>query len=92
MGGNFLKPVVVSNANQDMLAMQEETFGPIVPIATYSDLEDAIQMANDTQFGLAAYFFTNDYRTGSIYITHLIMVSLVGMMAVHQQLTHHLAV
>ena len=61
--GNFLKPVVVSNANQDMLAMQEETFGPIVPIATYSDLEDAIQMANDTQFGLA-YFFTNDYRTG----------------------------
>ena len=53
MGGNFLKPVVVSNANQDMLAMQEETFGPIVPIATYSDLEDAIQMANDTQFGLA---------------------------------------
>lgn len=64
MGGNFLKPVVVSNANQDMLAMQEETFGPIVPIATYSDLEDAIQMANDTQFGLAAYFFTNDYRTG----------------------------
>ena len=56
MGGNFLKPVVVSNANQDMLAMQEETFGPIVPIA-YSDLEDAIQMANDTQFGLAAYFF-----------------------------------
>lgn len=64
LGGNFLKPVVVSNANQDMLAMQEETFGPIVPIATYSDLEDAIQMANDTQFGLAAYFFTNDYRTG----------------------------
>ena len=46
--GNFLKPVVVSNANQDMLAMQEETFGPIVPVATYSDLEDAIQMANDT--------------------------------------------
>ena len=37
-----------------MLAMQEETFGPIVPVATYSDLEDAIQMANDTQFGLAA--------------------------------------
>ena len=84
MGGNFLKPVVVSNANQDMLAMQEETFGPIVPIATYSDLEDAIQMANDTQFGLALTSSQMIIVLASIYITHLIMVSLVGMMAVHR--------
>ena len=83
--GNFLKPVVVSNANQDMLAMQEETFGPIVPIATYSDLEDAIQMANDTQFGLALTSSQMIIVLASIYITHLIMVSLVGMMAVHQR-------
>lgn len=92
MGGNFLKPVVVSNANQDMLAMQEETFGPIVPVATYSDLEDAIQMANDTQFGLAATSSQMIIVLASICITHLIMVSLVGMMAVHRRLTHHLAV
>ena len=91
MGGNFLKPVVVSNANQDMLAMQEETFGPIVPVATYSDLEDAIQMANDTQFGLALTSSQMIIVLASICITHLIMVSLVGMMAVHR-LTHHLAV
>lgn len=64
LGGNFLKPLVITNVNQDMLAMHEETFGPIVPVMTYSDLEDAIQMANDTEFGLAAYFFTNDYHTG----------------------------
>ncbi|MBU5272508.1 NAD-dependent succinate-semialdehyde dehydrogenase [Staphylococcus caprae] len=64
LGGNFLKPVVISNANQEMKAMHEETFGPIAPVMTYSDLEDAIQMANDTEFGLAAYFFTNDYHTG----------------------------
>ena len=63
LGGNFLKPVVISNANQEMKAMHEETFGP-TPVMTYSDLEDAIQMANDTEFGLAAYFFTNDYHTG----------------------------
>ena len=84
MGGNFLKPVVVSNANQDMLAMQEETFGPIVPVATYSDLEDAIQMANDTQFGLALTSSQMIIVLASICITHLIMVSLVGMMAVHR--------
>ncbi|WP_409323876.1 NAD-dependent succinate-semialdehyde dehydrogenase [Staphylococcus caprae] len=64
LGGNFLKPVVISNANQEMKAIHEETFGPIAPVMTYSDLEDAIQMANDTEFGLAAYFFTNDYYTG----------------------------
>ena len=64
LGGNFLKPVVISNANQEMKAMHEETFGPIAPVMTYSDIEDAIQMANDTEFGLAAYFFTNDYHTG----------------------------
>ena len=87
MGGNFLKPVVVSNANQDMLAMQEETFGPIVPVATYSDLEDAIQMANDTQFGLVLTSSQMIIVLASICITHLIMVSLVGMMAVHR-LTH----
>lgn len=77
LGGNFLKPVVVSNANQEMLAMQEETFGPIVPVATYSDLEDAIQMANDTQFGLAAYFFTNDYRTG-FHLYHSLDYGVIG--------------
>ena len=64
LGGNFLKPVVISNANQEMKAIHEETFGPIAPVMTYSDLEDAIRMANDTEFGLAAYFFTNDYHTG----------------------------
>ena len=67
-----------------MLAMQEETFGPIVPVATYSDLEDAIQMANDTQFGLALTSSQMIIVLASICITHLIMVSLVGMMAVHR--------
>ena len=55
LGGNFLKPVVISNANQEMKAIHEETFGPIAPVMTYSDLEDAIQMANDTEFGLALF-------------------------------------
>jgi succinate-semialdehyde dehydrogenase/glutarate-semialdehyde dehydrogenase len=64
LGGNFLKPVVISNANQDMKVMNEETFGPIAPVMAYNDLDEAIKIANDTPFGLAAYFYTNDYRTG----------------------------
>ncbi|WP_323703281.1 NAD-dependent succinate-semialdehyde dehydrogenase [Mammaliicoccus sp. Dog046] len=64
IGGNFLKPVVIRNANLDMKVMHEETFGPIAAIMTYDDLDEIIEVANDTEYGLAAYFFTNDYRTG----------------------------
>ena len=64
LNGNFLKPVVISNANLDMKVMHEETFGPVAPVMVYEDLDEAIKMANDTEFGLASYFFTNDYRTG----------------------------
>ncbi|OEL04511.1 NAD-dependent succinate-semialdehyde dehydrogenase [Staphylococcus succinus] len=64
LGGNFLKPVVIANANTTMKAMYEETFGPVAPVMTYSDLDEVIRIANDTEFGLASYFFTNDYRTG----------------------------
>lgn len=71
LGGNFLKPVVISNVNQDMVIMHEETFGPVAPVMRYSELDDAIQYANDTEFGLAAYFFTNDYKTGFHLYNHL---------------------
>ena len=64
LSGNFLKPVVISNANLDMKVMHEETFGPVAPVMVYKDLDEAIKMVNDTEFGLASYFFTNDYRTG----------------------------
>ena len=71
LGGNFLKPVVISNVNQDMVIMHKETFGPVAPVMSYSKLDDAIQYANDTEFGLAAYFFTNDYKTGFHLYNHL---------------------
>lgn len=64
LGGNFLKPVVISNVDLNMKVMHEETFGPVAPIMTYEDLDEVIDIANDTEFGLASYFFTNNYRTG----------------------------
>lgn len=64
LGGNFLKPVVIRQANLEMKVMHEETFGPIAAVMAYEDLEEVIKVANDTEYGLAAYFFTNDYRTG----------------------------
>ncbi|WAG30855.1 NAD-dependent succinate-semialdehyde dehydrogenase [Staphylococcus chromogenes] len=77
LGGNFLNPVVITQANQEMKCMHEETFGPIAPVMRYSDLEEAIKMANDTEFGLAAYFFTNDYRTG-LHLFNSIDYGVIG--------------
>jgi succinate-semialdehyde dehydrogenase / glutarate-semialdehyde dehydrogenase len=58
--GTFFKPTVLKNATDDMLCMQEETFGPVAPISTFKTLEEATERANHTPFGLAAYVFTQD--------------------------------
>ena len=50
LGGNFLKPVVISNVDLNMKVMHEETFGPVAPIMTYDDLDEVIDIANDTEF------------------------------------------
>ncbi|WP_227368652.1 NAD-dependent succinate-semialdehyde dehydrogenase [Halomonas sp. M20] len=60
LGGNFFTPTLVSNANQDMLVAKEETFGPLSAVFPFDDEEDAVAMANDTPFGLAAYFYSKD--------------------------------
>ncbi|MGC3871905.1 NAD-dependent succinate-semialdehyde dehydrogenase [Halomonas sp. GXIMD04776] len=60
LGGNFFTPTLVSNASQDMLVAKEETFGPLSAVFPFDDEEDAVAMANDTPFGLAAYFYSKD--------------------------------
>ncbi|GGJ98440.1 succinate-semialdehyde dehydrogenase [NADP(+)] [Lentibacillus kapialis] len=61
----YIHPTVLKNVNENMKMMQEETFGPVVPITTFESVEEAVKIANATPFGLAAYFFTNDYRKGT---------------------------
>lgn len=61
----FIYPTVLSNVTPDMIIMQEETFGPVAPIVTFKTLEEAVEISNNTPFGLAAYFFTNNYKTGT---------------------------
>lgn len=53
-GGLYLRPTILTNVNNDMLIMQEETFGPVMPIIGFEKIEDAIQMANSSKFGLSA--------------------------------------
>ncbi|MCK0714527.1 NAD-dependent succinate-semialdehyde dehydrogenase [Chromohalobacter sarecensis] len=60
LGGRFFTPTLVSHANADMKVAHEETFGPLAAVIPFDDEEDAVQMANDTRFGLASYFYAND--------------------------------
>ena len=58
--GSFLRPTIVSGATQEMVVAREETFGPLAPLFRFETEEEAIAMANDTIFGLAAYFYARD--------------------------------
>ncbi|WP_165225664.1 NAD-dependent succinate-semialdehyde dehydrogenase [Affinirhizobium pseudoryzae] len=62
LGGAFFEPTVLINANRDMLLAREETFGPVAPLFRFETEQEAITMANDTEFGLAAYFYTENAR------------------------------
>ncbi len=52
-GGQWLEPTVISNVTHDMKIMTEETFGPVMPVMAYDTIEDAIRLANDTEYGLS---------------------------------------
>ena len=53
-GGKWIKPTVIKNVDHSMKVMTEETFGPVIPVMTYENIEDAIDLANDTIYGLSA--------------------------------------
>jgi succinate-semialdehyde dehydrogenase/glutarate-semialdehyde dehydrogenase len=61
LGNRYFQPTVLTNATPDMALAREEIFGPVAPIFRFHDEEQAIAMANDTEFGLAAYFYTRDH-------------------------------
>ncbi|NMP26008.1 NAD-dependent succinate-semialdehyde dehydrogenase [Rahnella sp. SAP-1] len=61
-GGLFVEPTVIVNVTRDMLIAREETFGPVAPLFRFDTEEEAVAMANDTEFGLAAYFFTENSK------------------------------
>ena len=60
LGGNFFEPTVLSDVTDDMRVAREETFGPLAPLFRFTDEADVVRQANDTEFGLACYFYTRD--------------------------------
>jgi succinate-semialdehyde dehydrogenase / glutarate-semialdehyde dehydrogenase len=60
LGQHFFEPTLLTGVNRDMLVAQEETFGPVAPVIRFDTEQEALDIANDTPFGLASYFFTRD--------------------------------
>lgn len=73
----FVDPTILTGVDESMTIMHEETFGPVAPIVTFNSLEDAVRLANDTPFGLAAYFFTDNVKRGT-YMAENLQYGIVG--------------
>src|SRR5690606_1300601 len=60
LGGSFFQPTVIAEATPSMRFMKEEIFGPVAPIFRFETEQEAVALANDTEYGLACYFYTGD--------------------------------
>ncbi|MEY4420239.1 MAG: hypothetical protein RLZZ498_835 [Pseudomonadota bacterium] len=78
MEGQFFQPTVISEARADMLCAREETFGPFAPVFRFHKEQEAIDAANNTEFGLASYFYSRDM--GRIYrVSEALEYGMVGI-------------
>jgi len=78
LGGTFFEPTIITGVKPTMLVAREETFGPVAPIFSFKDEKEAICMANDTEFGLASYFYTRDLAR-SLRVAEALEYGIVGL-------------
>ncbi|MDV2684274.1 NAD-dependent succinate-semialdehyde dehydrogenase [Alkalihalophilus lindianensis] len=83
VGGNlvgqlFMEPTVLSQVNDEMICMTDETFGPLAPVTTFKTEEEVIKRANDSIYGLAAYVFTENITRG-IRMTEALEYGIIGL-------------
>ncbi|MFD1039973.1 NAD-dependent succinate-semialdehyde dehydrogenase [Virgibacillus byunsanensis] len=78
LNGHFYNPTVLSNITDDMVVMNEETFGPLIPIQTFTDDETVIKKANNTDYGLASYIFT-ETTSRAIRVSEKLEYGIVGV-------------
>jgi len=78
LGGTFYEPTVLTDVSRDMILAREETFGPVAPLFRVDTDEQAVKLANDTEFGLAAYVYTRDLAR-SWRVTEALEYGIVGL-------------
>ncbi len=78
LGGTFFEPTILTGVTSGMLVAREETFGPVAPLFKFKTEAEAIAMANDTEFGLAAYLYTRDLAR-SWRVSEAIQYGIVGL-------------
>lgn len=78
LGGSFFEPTVISGATPQMKFMKEEIFGPVAPVFRFESEEEAVALANDTEFGLACYFYTSDLGR-AFRVTEGLKYGMVGV-------------
>ena len=78
LGGTFFEPTILTGVTPQMLVAREETFGPVAPLFKFKSEAEAIAMANDTEFGLAAYVYTRDLAR-SWRVSEAIEYGIVGL-------------
>src|SRR5690606_23374912 len=76
--GYFYEPTVIKNVTNDMLIMNEETFGPVMPLQPFDDENEVVALANDTDYGLAAYIFTENLDR-SLRVMEKLEYGIVGV-------------
>ena len=78
LGGSFVNPTILTGVTRDMRVFSEEIFGPVAPLFKFETEEEVVQMANDTEFGLAAYFYSRDI--GRVYrVAEQLEYGIVGV-------------
>jgi len=78
LGGTFFEPTIITGVQPTMMVAREETFGPVAPIFAFKDEKEAVRMANDTEFGLASYFYTRDLAR-SLRVAEALEYGIVGL-------------
>ena len=78
LGGTFYEPTIITGVTPSMMVAREETFGPVAPVFSFKTEADAVRMANDTEFGLASYFYTKDLAR-SLRVAEKLEYGIVGL-------------
>ena len=78
LGGTFFEPTILTDVGRGMKLMSEETFGPVAPLIRFEDERDVIRMANDTEYGLACYFYTKDLAR-ALHVAEALEFGMVGI-------------